>query len=794
MTKQQILDAIAEYITSNELQEITGPILNVILTSIANIIPDKNMLTLTFGGVVNPSSNIVVTPGVQKWFFGNPGTYSNAGGLILADKKVNILSYNGSTWEKMEVNVPQTDEFSEAQFNKVAKTIGSSKVSLISKDLSTVSFSTSIPSGTGSSIFTVKLDSSQNLSKLRVKVENAGIGNFVARRGTSIIPIKVDVPLVPGWNDVAVDFDGLADDYIGYTTSSSTSKLYFIDNNGGNYYSISGGNITVKNGNIALEVFNKVYNGNTLKDVLLVKEINTNDFNRLNRLASPKLRSRDLGVISYFNLPSLQDAMKNNTISIDGTSIVGNFESKSKYSFSLGFVVRFPDMYSTNVTVANFDFGSFTMNIVAGGSGIAITGDGLIANNIAFNYANKYVHFCVKGNAYFMACYVNGTQIGFLNKGKVISKVQLKFPQTNNQEVKNITYWNREISNARMLKWADSTLPETYLNPFDLTTGEDKVFPTEGLVLLPNALIGNPYFEYDAEQCIVKFKGIYHLYFSAHKATPSVVLDSGIGVALSTRVDGGYMMYTNDAVIGGNRSKAGVTRAMGCWAGVYNDNVYVFSAVDYNVNNAGSNIHKSSDGKNFSLVGSFISDMPKVANIGIWPEKQPDGYFYGLVEGRPADIWELHLVKSQNFESGWTTVQKLPSLQVKAGGMYGGARLMRSINNDRWMVFYHATHDLTGNLPTACYYAECFDAVPLNWINKQKLIEVTDVIKNHGATNASATTSDQTATPHVIEADGKTYISYCLAQNIPDLLTQLRMVEFDGTKEELVGIVPVKYN
>ncbi|AZB17566.1 hypothetical protein EG352_07205 [Chryseobacterium indologenes] len=680
--------------------------------------------------------------------------------------------------------------FSEQEFNNIALNVGESKISLVSKDLSNVNFINSIANGAGSSIFTTKLDANQNIGKLRIKVETAGIGNFTARRGTSIIAIKSNVPLIPGWNDVDVNFNGMTNDYIGYNTKDSTSKLYFIDGNGGNYYSLNSGNIVVNNGNIAIEVYNKVYNGNTFKDVLGLKEISSNTFNQLNKISAPKIRSKDYGVVSIFNLPEMKDQMKNNLLSLDGSAILGNFESRSMYTFSFGFAVDFPAMYNTTINIVTIDFGSFKMTVGAGGSGIGVTVDSEI-NGLPFDYSNKRVHFVLKGNAYFVACYVNGTQIGFLNKGKIVSKLQFKFPQTNGQVIKNITYWSREISNSRMIKWGDSTNIGTYLNAFDQTTGEDRLFPSEGLVLLPNALVSNPYFDFDAEQCIVKFKGVYHLYFSAHKATPSTVLDSGIALALSNRIDGGYMMYGNDAVIGGNRAKAGVNRAMGCWAGVYNDAVYVFSAVDYNVTNSGSNIHKSLDGKNFSKVGSFITDLPTVANIGIWPEKQPDGFFYGLVEGRPGSIWELHLVKSQNFENGWTTVQKLPTLQVKDGGMYGGARLMRSINNDRWMVFYHASHDLTGNLPTACYYAESFDAVPINWVNKQKLVEVTDVIKNHGANSLSALTSDQTATPHVIEADGKTYISYCLAQNIPGLLTQLRIVEFDGTKEELVGITPI---
>ncbi|WP_312390819.1 polysaccharide deacetylase family protein [Chryseobacterium sp.] len=106
MTKQAILDAIEEYITGNGLQEITGQVMNVILTAIAKMIPDDNMLTSSFGGVVTPISTITVTPGKSRWYFANPGTYPNAGGFTFSENKLNILSYNGSNWEGNTIALP----------------------------------------------------------------------------------------------------------------------------------------------------------------------------------------------------------------------------------------------------------------------------------------------------------------------------------------------------------------------------------------------------------------------------------------------------------------------------------------------------------------------------------------------------------------------------------------------------------------------------------------------------------------------------------------------------------------
>lgn len=106
MTKQEILDKIAETITSNGLQQINAVILNTILTAIAEIIPDDTLVTSSFGGVVKASDTIVVTPGVSRWFIAKGGVYTNYGGFTLLDKNFNILSYDGTNWDKAEIEIP----------------------------------------------------------------------------------------------------------------------------------------------------------------------------------------------------------------------------------------------------------------------------------------------------------------------------------------------------------------------------------------------------------------------------------------------------------------------------------------------------------------------------------------------------------------------------------------------------------------------------------------------------------------------------------------------------------------
>jgi hypothetical protein len=118
MTKQQILDAIQEFITTNGLQEITGQILNTILASIAEIIPDETMLTSSFGGIVSPGTNVPV-PNSPVWFFAKPGVYTWANNNVAEAKKLNILSYDGSAWQLEKIDVAG-DQFTEEQFNNEA--------------------------------------------------------------------------------------------------------------------------------------------------------------------------------------------------------------------------------------------------------------------------------------------------------------------------------------------------------------------------------------------------------------------------------------------------------------------------------------------------------------------------------------------------------------------------------------------------------------------------------------------------------------------------------------------------
>ncbi len=88
--------------------------MNLILSSIAKIIPDDAMITSSFGGTIEPSTVIDVTPGVSKWFFAKPGNYPLANNLTL--QKVGIILYDGNTWKAIELDIPDS-AFAEIPFN-----------------------------------------------------------------------------------------------------------------------------------------------------------------------------------------------------------------------------------------------------------------------------------------------------------------------------------------------------------------------------------------------------------------------------------------------------------------------------------------------------------------------------------------------------------------------------------------------------------------------------------------------------------------------------------------------------
>ncbi|GAB0154766.1 hypothetical protein CHRYSEOSP005_00260 [Chryseobacterium sp. Alg-005] len=744
-----------------------------------------------FDGTVWRNSKITIPQAENKIETWVPGNYSTG------DQRINPA--DETIYEANDVvtasDIPgispkwskKVGGFSEEKFNELAEEFKT--YTLESADVSAINFTQNIAPGAGSSIYIEKITEAKHIDKIRIKVQSNGVGDFTLKRSGVKIEFASNIPLVAGWNEFAVDLDIEPNDNIGYNTATSTASLYFKDGGTGKYIVDSG---TEFPGSLAIELYSAEGQVNTFEQIVKAdlsgnsgETLGTSAFNAINSLAKPKLREIDYGVVSAFNLPDETDLLGNNKITVTGSSIAGNF-LYNDYAYTLAFTVTFQARYTTTKTIANINLGTYTLDIIAGGSGI-FGNIGAQQNGFNLAYENSTVKFVIVADAYFLNMYVNGTRVGFLNKSKKATQVNFTLNKQDSKSFGNICLWNRDISEDRITQW---NLDQ---NPFNLKGIKDKLFPAKGYQISDHLLTGNPYFEIPAEQSIVKFKGKYFLYFTAAKSTPTTFIESGIGVAVSNRPDGGFMMYTDDVVIGGDRNKAGVTRAMASWAGVVGDYVYIFAAMDYTASNAGGKIFKSSDGLNFTLVGNFItSGISYLANISIFPEKK-GSYYYGIAEGKPGSTWKSYLVRSLNFESGWEVVQMLTSLEVTSNQMYGGPELLRSANDDRWMCFYHAAHEPSSpstNSPTSLYYAECFDTeAPINWVNKKKVLDINDELDFYAAYNC-----DQVATPQLFEENGKLYLSYVLAQNEPTLHCQIRVIQFDGTKEELVGAVPLEYD
>ena len=100
---------INEKITTNSAQAITGNILNDVLQAMV----DSLGADYQFGGLVQPGSTF--TAGEQPVVFlaTTPGTYTNFGGLVVADGDVALLVWSGTAWSKQTPDIATRTEVSQ---------------------------------------------------------------------------------------------------------------------------------------------------------------------------------------------------------------------------------------------------------------------------------------------------------------------------------------------------------------------------------------------------------------------------------------------------------------------------------------------------------------------------------------------------------------------------------------------------------------------------------------------------------------------------------------------------------
>lgn len=305
MTKQEILDTIDEYINTNGSQAISGGILNNILTSITEVIPDDEMLTSSFGGIVSPSSNIVVTSGSQKWFFANPGTYANAGNLVFTAEKLNILAYDGASWQKISIEMPIVakqvfDKNDNVNCSTMKATYDSSDI-LVKKalagsgnsyskygwDINNAAVATS-PSlvcnlaylTTPAKIGRITIKGISATATFEIYKVNAGSNPIVGNALTKTLITTVS--LTSGTNVIDVDINGIAGDMIAIKNTSGS--IGYTDGGSNKYFDASGNTIANLNSGYISYYFETVDQGvveyplDNLKDIV---KINNVDFKKV---------------------------------------------------------------------------------------------------------------------------------------------------------------------------------------------------------------------------------------------------------------------------------------------------------------------------------------------------------------------------------------------------------------------------------------------------------------------------------------------------------------------------------
>ena len=91
--------AIANVIKTNGNQEITGAALQNTLNSIVNSIGEN----ATFVGIATPTTNPGIPDGPVFYFANTAGVYSNFSGISIDEMEIDILIFNGLSWEKLKV-------------------------------------------------------------------------------------------------------------------------------------------------------------------------------------------------------------------------------------------------------------------------------------------------------------------------------------------------------------------------------------------------------------------------------------------------------------------------------------------------------------------------------------------------------------------------------------------------------------------------------------------------------------------------------------------------------------------
>lgn len=103
-----LLATINNTITDNNAGEIDGPALNDVLTQMVAALGTG----YEFVGVATPSTSPISTDAKVFYIAGEAGTYTNFGGLVVADGEVAIFKYD-TAWSKISTPMASASEVSQ---------------------------------------------------------------------------------------------------------------------------------------------------------------------------------------------------------------------------------------------------------------------------------------------------------------------------------------------------------------------------------------------------------------------------------------------------------------------------------------------------------------------------------------------------------------------------------------------------------------------------------------------------------------------------------------------------------
>lgn len=101
---ETLKSAITSVIKENNNQEITGDILQNVLTSMVSSLGEN----ATFVGLATPSTNPGVLDGTVFYFATEAGTYANFSGITITESGLYMLLYDGTSWSTITLFTAST--------------------------------------------------------------------------------------------------------------------------------------------------------------------------------------------------------------------------------------------------------------------------------------------------------------------------------------------------------------------------------------------------------------------------------------------------------------------------------------------------------------------------------------------------------------------------------------------------------------------------------------------------------------------------------------------------------------